>query len=111
MLKKQDKGGTCLAICEKKRISYWTICWKWIFPYPCKKEKEVEFCCYNFDWIKYEGRILFRCYWQGCEKGVLYKWTTFCIGSGPPYVPPGPTTKCFQYRLKEAGACSIIDIP
>jgi hypothetical protein len=35
--------------------SYWTVCWKWIFPYPCKKYRTVTRWCCFFSWIKETG--------------------------------------------------------
>lgn len=31
-------------------VSVWRVCWKWIFPYPCKK-RVTRFCCTgNLKW-------------------------------------------------------------
>ena len=63
---------------ERRTKSYWTVCWKWIFPYPCKKTKDV-YCC--------TGRWKQRCYlfiseqWICCDTREYHFWTA-CFGIG-----------------------------
>ena len=63
---------------ESRIKSYWTVCWKWIFPYPCKKTKTV-YCC--------TGRWKQRCYlffgeqWICCGTREYHYWTA-CFGIG-----------------------------
>lgn len=59
--------------------TYWTVCWAWIFPYPCKKEKRVTKWCYDFTWV-IENRYFFFSYLQGCESGIKYSWYAFSFG-------------------------------
>lgn len=84
--------------------SYWSVCWKWKIPYPCKKYRTVTKWCYNFRWIK-EYRWGFFCYLEGCENGVLYDWYAFCLnifGSQTFY----NIEKCFGKERDVKGECS-----
>jgi hypothetical protein len=93
---------------ETKTVTYWTACFKWkVIPYPCRKKKEVEIWCYEFDWIKRAGKFLLRVTYQGCEAGVLHEWKVFAIGSGgeEPEAGQPPFSRCFQGKRKEVGSC------
>jgi hypothetical protein len=83
---------------------YWTVCWAWIFPYPCKKYRTVrKWCCY-FSWIK-ETRWGFFCTLEGCAGGQKYEWTAFCfLVFGTAYFYN--ITKCFDDELKPKGPCA-----
>src|SRR6266487_4171914 len=75
---------------------YWTVCWKWIFPYPCKKYRTVtKWCCF--------------CTLEGCADNQLYSWTTFCFnifGSTTYY----NITKCFDSPKTPQGNCTPVAI-
>ncbi len=88
--------------------SYWTVCWKWIFPYPCKKYHTVtKWCCF-FSWIKETGWGLF-CTLEGCADGQLYNWTAFCFNIfGTSYYYN--ITKCFGSAKSPQGSCAPIAI-
>ena len=83
--------------------SYWTVCWKWIFPYPCKKYRRVTRWCCNFTWIK-ETRWFFFCTLEGCADGQLYKWTGGCFGllGSETYFN---IRKCFNSAKTPVGRC------
>ncbi|MCH7964660.1 MAG: hypothetical protein IH852_12070 [Bacteroidetes bacterium] len=87
---------------------YWTVCWKWIFPYPCKKYRTVtKWCCF-FSWIK-ETRWGVFCTLEGCADGQLYKWTAFCFGLlGTAYFYN--LTKCFSSAKSPKGSCTPVAI-
>jgi len=63
---------------EQTTVHYWTVCWKWIFPYPCRKSKTVH-CC--------TGRWKQRCYlfygeqWLCCDRREGHYWAP-CFGIG-----------------------------
>ena len=63
---------------EKTEVRYWTVCWKWIFPYPCRKTK-TKYCC--------SGMLKVRCYgffgerWFCCDSRE-HHWWSFCFGIG-----------------------------
>jgi len=63
--------------------SYWSVCWKWIFPYPCKKSRTTWKFQYDFRPTRTRITWPFRCSWQGCCGSTLYEWSTWCwSGSG-----------------------------
>jgi hypothetical protein len=85
--------------------SYWTVCWKWIFPYPCKKYRTVTRWCCTFDWLK-ETRWGFFCTLEGCAGGVRYNWTAFCFnlfGTAWFY----NIRKCFSSEKSPSGRCDV----
>ena len=63
---------------EAREVRYWTVCWKWIFPYPCRKTK-TKYCC--------SGMLKVRCYglfgerWFCCDSRE-HHWWSFCFGIG-----------------------------
>lgn len=63
---------------EQVTVRYWTVCWKWIFPYPCRKSKN-KYCC--------TGRWKQRCYlfygeqWLCCDGREGHYWAP-CFGIG-----------------------------
>lgn len=83
--------------------SYWTVCWKWIFPYPCKKYRTVRRWCITFDWVK-ESRYIFYCSIEGCAGGRRYTYGAFCFNVfGTAYFYG--VTKCFDRELTPSGTC------
>jgi hypothetical protein len=61
---------------ERTRVRYWTVCWAWIFPYPCRKTK-YQYCC--------TGHVKKRCYgffgerWLCCSRKESHNWIG-CFG-------------------------------
>jgi len=57
---------------------YWTVCWAWIIPYPCRKTRKV-YCC--------TGILKTRCYlffgekWFCCDR-KQHHWWSGCFGIG-----------------------------
>jgi hypothetical protein len=82
---------------------YWTVCWAWIFPYPCKKYHEVRRWCITFDWVK-ENRWFFFCTLEGCAGGRRYNWTAFCFGLFGSATFFG-IRRCFSQELQPSGTC------
>lgn len=83
---------------------YWTVCWKWIFPYPCRKTRTVTRWCYDFSWVR-EQRFLFACRVEGCEYGRLYRWWAFCFGLvGTEHY--GRMRLCFKSKRAQVGTCA-----
>jgi hypothetical protein len=86
---------------------YWTVCWKWIFPYPCKKYRTVtKWCCF-FSWIKITFWGLY-CTSEGCADGLLYRWNSFCFGFGTRYLYN--QTICFSSPKVSQGSCEPVAI-
>jgi len=82
--------------------TYWAVCWKWIFPYPCKKTRTVTKWCYDFS-VVHETCRVFSATLYGCERGREYKWTSGCFGWFDAYY----TNKhlCFSKPLDDTGSC------
>jgi hypothetical protein len=83
--------------------TYWTVCWAWIVPYPCRKTRHVRRWCCDFEWIK-ETRWFVFCTLEGCAGGERYRWTAFClflIGTAWFY----NVRKCFSSELRPVGEC------
>ena len=74
---------------ETVTISYWGVCWKWIFPYPCKKHKQVQKYRYDFrPWRTRFSYSPFRRSYEACCGGFLFAWSywtwsPFGSGNGP----------------------------
>jgi hypothetical protein len=83
--------------------TYWTVCWKWIFPYPCKKSRTVSRWCCDFAWVEETGYGFF-CRLQGCADGQLYKWTAFCFNIWGTTRYPN-IRKCFGSAKTPVGPC------
>lgn len=82
---------------------YWSVCWAWIIPYPCRKSRTVRRWCCDFAWIK-ESRWGFFCTLEGCAGGQRYTWSAFCFNLF------GTVTfynirKCFTSQRTPAGSC------
>lgn len=74
---------------ETITVTYWGVCWKWVFPYPCKKTKQVK--RYHYDFQPWRTRFSWspfrRCY-EACCGARLYAWcywtwSPFGTGNGP----------------------------
>lgn len=85
--------------------TYWSVCWKWIFPYPCRKTHIVTRWCYDFSFLHVSYRV-FRSVYRGCELNIIYQWSR--------WEPTGRVeeftlyfyTKCFKDLLSPGGPCS-----
>lgn len=92
---------------EQRQITetYWSVCWKWIFPYPCRKTRVVTRWCYDFSFVVVSYHGVYTKYW-GCEFNIRYEWLrwelTFRFEDFTLYF----ITKCFENKLAEKGACS-----
>lgn len=53
--------------------TYWSVCWKWIFPYPCRKSRKVMKWRYHFSYLNVSYRYIYSNY-LGCEFNLKYKW-------------------------------------
>ena len=82
--------------------SYWTVCWKWIFPYPCKKTEKTTCWCYDFSWYK-EYKYVFYNKIVACEAGIEYSWSESCLGFGTGTYYR--VKKCFTSPRSVTGAC------
>ena len=63
--------------------TYWTWCWAWFVPYPCKKTRRST--KYRYDFLPWRTRITwpFRCKYEGCCGAYLYSWSRWCwLGTG-----------------------------
>ena len=54
--------------------TYWSVCWAWFVPYPCKKHRTVKKWHYHFDSLVAAYRGIYTNY-TGCELNVKYEWT------------------------------------
>ena len=83
--------------------TYWAVCWKWIFPYPCRRRRTVDKWEYNFTWVQEIGYFV-RCKLTGCEPPNRYVWWAWCfniVGSSYFY----NVVKYFDQPLRQEGAC------
>jgi len=53
--------------------SYWTVCWEWIFPYPCKQSRTVTIYEYFWSSLTETGYGFFSKL-VGCENQIRYQW-------------------------------------
>ncbi len=98
-----------MACDERVEITetYWSVCWKWIFPYPCKKSRtKVKF---QYDFRPTRTRITwpFRCKREGCCGAFLYEWSSWCWwGSGnSAWDEFNILTRYFDSQLSSIGDC------
>ena len=63
---------------EAIKVKYWTICWKWILPYPCRKTK-TKYCCSGM--LKTSCLVLVGKKWFCCG-GREHHWWSLCFGIG-----------------------------
>ena len=74
---------------ETVTVRYWGVCWKWIFPYPCRKTKQVT--RYRYDFRPWRTRFSWapnRRKYEACCGSRLYSWSywtwnPFGTGNGP----------------------------
>lgn len=79
---------------------YWTTCWAWIIPYPCRKVKKVTRWCYMFERITVHYFVLIaKC--EGWENGIKYTWTEPAFNLIGTYHYPGEE-RCFEKELSRA---------
>ncbi|SFK00917.1 hypothetical protein SAMN05444581_101248 [Methylocapsa palsarum] len=61
---------------ETITVTHWGVCWKWIFPYPCKKTINVIRYRYDFrPWREKFSWSPFRRSYEGCCGGALFAWS------------------------------------
>jgi hypothetical protein len=86
--------------------SYWTVCYTggWIhIPYPCLKNRTVTKWCYQFDWLKEDGYVVY-CHYTGCELGIKYEWDDMCFNIfGSKYFHN--IKKCYKNKRHVTGTC------
>jgi hypothetical protein len=87
-------------------VTSWGVCWKWIFPYPCKKSSTQT--RYEYVFNPYRSRFAFFAkHYEGCCGGVLFKWpegfAIFGTGNGP-WVNT-PITKLLSSPAEGIGDC------
>lgn len=87
---------------ETYEETYWTTCWWWIFPYPCKRTHVVTKWCCLFKWVKTKKWVFFAVY-EGCEGGQRYMWVgpAFGIASSS----SNNVRVCFNSQLTPVGTC------
>jgi hypothetical protein len=93
---------------ERREIveRYWSVCWWYLVPYPCRKTRVVTKWCYDFAFIVVSNRGIFTDYW-GCEFSTRYEWRDWH------WIPVGFddstlyfVTSCFDNALEDQGPCS-----
>jgi hypothetical protein len=102
-------GGEEMGSWQEVSESYWTVCWAWIFPYPCKKYRTVRRYCYHFSYVVHDCYVFFEKL-VGCENGRKYEWWDACFG----FFTNATTTsvrKCFAGPLEDKGPCDPEDAP
>jgi hypothetical protein len=91
--------------------TYWSVCRKWIFFYPCKKSRTVT--RFRYDFLPWRSRITwpFRCKYEGCCGGLLYRWTYGCwLGTGNSAWNSLTTrTEYFASKPSQVGDCPFSD--
>ncbi len=86
----------------------WKVCWKWIFPYPCKRCRTVTQWCYQFTSVK-DQCFVFREKHCGCENGREFCWWDGCFGWFTAW--RFGVTVCVDNQLEDKGPCSSSSIP
>lgn len=91
---------------EQRQVAetYWSVCWKWIFPYPCRKTRIVTRWCYDFSYLHVSYRYVYTIY-QGCELNILYRWRKFELTFRGEDFTLYFYTKCFESLLSAVGQC------
>ena len=89
---------------------YWSVCWAWIFPYPCRKTRTVTKWCYLFSIWK-QTNYLFIARHTACEGDMEYSWWGGGFGTGT--IVHIPQEKCFKSKLDGKKGCSLegIQVP
>jgi hypothetical protein len=85
--------------------TYWSVCWKWIVPYPCKKSRTVTKWCYDFSYLTVDYHYVYTNY-VGCEFNNLYKWRTWELSFSSGAMTLYFITKCYGSLRPQTGACS-----
>jgi len=97
-----------MACGEKAEVTerYWSVCWKWFVPYPCRKSRTVTKFKYDFFPTRTRVTWPFRCRYEGCCGASLYSWSYWCwrgTGNGP-WNQLAPVTRYFddvQYPIDD----------
>ncbi len=97
-----------MPICSPATQKYWTVCWKFIFPYPCQKTRNVTVCTYDFAWLCITYVFFFIAKFTGCEQtqefGVKYTWYAFATRPGG--IIQGPVIVRSIGPLSSRGQCT-----
>jgi hypothetical protein len=98
-----------MACGERVEITetYWSVCWKWIFPYPCKKSRTKLKFQYDFRPTRTRITWPFRCKWEGCCGAFLYEWSSWCWGGSgnSAWDEFNILTRYFDSQLSSIGDC------
>lgn len=93
---------------EKREVNerYWSVCYKWKVPYPCRKTRLVTKWCYDFSFVVISKRGIYTNNW-GCEFNNRYKWRDWHIvpvgfGDSTVYF----VEMCFKSQRDSDGVCS-----
>jgi hypothetical protein len=71
------------ALEERITETYWTWCWAWFIPYPCRHTHQVTRYQYDFrPWRTRFSWLPFRESYEACCGGALYAWSTFAWSAG-----------------------------
>lgn len=90
--------------------TYWSVCWKWVFPYPCRKHRTVQKWEYIWLRLKETGYGVFS-RMDGCEQGGFrHKWTAFSfnIWGSTTYFN---ITKYYSTKRPDNGNCENTEPP
>jgi hypothetical protein len=91
-------------VARQKR--YWTVCWAWIIPYPCRKTKTVY--CATGRW-KQRCVLFYGKQWI-CVDGREYSYYDWCFGIGD--VGPAIKTVCRDKVPDSKKGCDVVgDVP
>jgi hypothetical protein len=85
--------------------TYWTVCWKWIFPYPCRKTRTVTKWCYDFSYLVVSYRVIYTNY-RGCELNISYAWRKWELNGSTEDFILYFITRCFSNLLTAGGSCT-----
>lgn len=93
-------------------VTSWGVCWKAIFPYPCKKTSTQTRYHYLFNPHRSRLAILGKKY-QGCCGTDLYEWSEgFAIfGTGNGAWIHQPAEKYLKSPATRVGTCPFTDQP
>jgi hypothetical protein len=84
---------------------YWSVCWKWIVPYPCRKTRTVTKWCYDFSYLTVDYHYVYTNY-VGCELNRLYSWRQWELNFSGDVFTLYFVTRCFDNQKTSSGACS-----
>lgn len=82
---------------------YWSVCWAWIIPYPCRKARKKTKYCYDFS-VVHQSCSVFYEKLHGCCGGQEYEWSAACFGWVSSYL--SDVRQCFNAPLTPKGPCT-----